>query len=737
MTFLTGGRPLLTVHDGILHERIRIGTIMAAYLEYIKEEFPKIDDEVYQYVEGVLSGSADDFEDSEEIYEAIGGVLQEVGDDKSEDDIKDICEKLWDIMRPETDSVKKVNRVLEAPVHLKSLSDNQDNDITEIKSIWVTQRDDVLKVDAKKLEKAEAKIKQRQEKRTAEMTNRPVAAPVKLETASASQVTSRKDAKMEAKGSNRTQDIRIENFDVAFGDKVLLQGADIVLSFGRRYGLVGRNGHGKTTLLRMISGAQLRIPSHISILHVEQEVVGDETPALQSVLECDTKREELLKREKEITAAVNAGTADTKMSDELSEVYIALQNMEADKAPARASRILNGLGFTVEMQSCKTKEFSGGWRMRLALARALFSKPDLLLLDEPTNMLDIKAIIWLENYLQNWPTTLLVVSHDRNFLDTVPTDILHLYAQRLEAYRGNYEQFEKTKNEKLKNQQREWEAQQQHRDHVQAFIDRFRYNANRASSVQSKIKMLEKLPELKPVEKEVDVVLKFPPVEPLSPPILQLSEVSFAYESTGRTIFSNVNLNATLESRICIVGDNGAGKTTLLKIIMGINAPTRGDRVIHRNLKFGYFSQHHVDQLDMNVCSVELLQKTYPGKPVEEYRRQLGSFGVSGDLALQSIASLSGGQKSRVAFAVMCMGNPNFLVLDEPTNHLDIESIHALGLAINKYLGGVILVSHDERLIRMVCKELWICGGGSVHSIEGGFDEYRKIVERELAEQNK
>ncbi|KAK3927959.1 ATP-binding cassette sub-family F member 3 [Frankliniella fusca] len=710
---------------------------MAAYLEYIKQEFPKIDDELYQYVEGVLTGSADDFEDSDEIYDAIGGVLQEVGDDKSEDDIKDICEKLWDIMRPDTGSVKKENRVLGAPVHLKSLSDNQDTDITDIKSIWVTQRDDVLKVDAKKLEKAEAKIKQRQDKRTAELTNRPAAAPVKLETASASQVTSRKDAKMEAKGSNRTQDIRIENFDVAFGDKVLLQGADIVLSFGRRYGLVGRNGHGKTTLLRMISGGQLRIPSHISILHVEQEVVGDDTPALQSVLECDTKRENLLKREKEITAAVNAGTADTKMSDELSEIYIALQNMEADKAPARASRILNGLGFTIEMQSRKTKEFSGGWRMRLALARALFTTPDLLLLDEPTNMLDIKAIIWLENYLQNWPTTLLVVSHDRNFLDTVPTDILHLYAQRLEAYRGNYEQFEKTKTEKLKNQQREWEAQQQHREHVQAFIDRFRYNANRASSVQSKIKMLEKLPELKPVEKEVDVVLKFPPVEPLSPPILQLSEVSFAYEGTGRTIFSNVNLNATLESRICIVGDNGAGKTTLLKIIMGLNAPTRGDRVVHRNLKFGYFSQHHVDQLDMNVCSVELLQKTYPGKPVEEYRRQLGSFGVSGDLALQSIASLSGGQKSRVAFAVMCMGNPNFLVLDEPTNHLDIESIHALGLAINKYTGGVILVSHDERLIRMVCKELWICGGGSVQSIEGGFDEYRKIVERELAEQNK
>lgn len=369
--------------------------------------------------------------------------------------------------------------------------------------------------------------------------------------------------------------------------------------------------------------------------------------------------------------------------------------------------------------------------MRLALARALFSRPDLLLLDEPTNMLDIKAIIWLENYLQNWPTTLLVVSHDRNFLDTVPTDILYLHSQRIEPYRGNYEQFIKTKTEKHKNQQREYEAQQQHRAHVQEFIDRFRYNANRASSVQSKIKMLEKLPELKPIEKEVDVVLKFPDTEPLSPPILQLSEVAFRY-NTARLIFADVNLNATLESRICIVGDNGAGKTTLLKIIMGMLTPTSGMRHVHRNLKFGYFSQHHVDQLDMNVNSVELLQQSYPGKPSEEYRRQLGSFGVSGDLALQTVGSLSGGQKSRVAFARMCMGMPNFLVLDEPTNHLDIETIEALGKGINKYNGGVILVSHDERLIRMVCKELWICGNGSVKSIEGGFDEYRKIVEQEL-----
>lgn len=642
-------------------------------------------------------------------------------------------------MKPEKAGVLHTGsaKVLNAPVHLATMAANLENNIEEIKSIWVMSRDDGLKVDAKKLEKAEAKLQQKQEKRSHDSANsRNTTGVVRLESATASQVTSKKEAKMEDKGNNRAQDIRIENFDVAYGNRVLLTAADITLVYGRRYGLVGRNGLGKTTLLRMISSGQLRIPSHISVLHVEQEVVGDDTTALESVLQCDTVREELLRKEREISVSINHGCTDPILSSQLTEVYAQLQNIEADKAPARASIILNGLGFSSEMQQRPTKEFSGGWRMRLALARALFSRPDLLLLDEPTNMLDIKAIIWLENYLQNWPTTLLVVSHDRNFLDTVPTDILNLHSQRIDAYRGNYENFEKTKTEKLRNQQREFEAQQQHRAHVQEFIDRFRYNANRASSVQSKIKMLEKLPELKATEKEVEVVLKFPEAEALSPPILQINDVSFGY-SSDRMIFNNVNLGATLESRICIVGENGTGKTTLLKIIMGILTPTKGIRHVHRNLKFGYFSQHHVDQLDMKVSSVELLQTSYPGKPLEEYRRQLGSFGITGDMALQTVASLSGGQKSRVAFARMCMGNPNFLVLDEPTNHLDIETIEALRKAINKYTGGVILVSHDERLIRMVCKELWVCGNECVRSIEGGFDEYRRLVERDLEAQTK
>ncbi|KAH8295760.1 hypothetical protein KR018_007764 [Drosophila ironensis] len=726
---------------------------MSDYTSILKREFPKIDSELLTYVVGVLSGSEEDFETCEDIFDAVGDILQSVDCDRPEESVRELCDQFFNIMK--NNGVNVERKVLNAPVNIEEMAKNMARLDKDMQSIWVVNKDGAnvsltarktclkrsiqplclvtQKVDSKKLEKAEAKLQQKQEKRQEVNKHGMIPVAVKLQTATASQVTNKKNTKMDQKGLNRSMDIKIENFDLAFGEKVLLQNANLLLSFGRRYGLVGRNGLGKTTLLRMIAERQLQIPSHISVLHVEQEVVGDDTPAVDSVLECDTERTRLLTREKEILVALNNGVQDAALSNELSETYAALQNIEADKAVARASVILKGLGFDADMQLRPTKSFSGGWRMRLALARALFSKPDLLLLDEPTNMLDIKAIIWLETYLQTWPTTILVVSHDRNFLDTVPTDIIHLHSQELEAYKGNYDQFEKTKTEKLKAQRREYEAQMAHRAHVQEFIDRFRYNANRASSVQSKIKMLEKLPELKPVEKDTVVTLKFPDVEPLNPPVMAISEVSFRYNPEDPLpIFKGVNLSATSDSRICIVGENGAGKSTLLKIIVGQLSTIHGNIVLHRGLRIGYFAQHHVDHLNMNVTCVGVLAELYPGKPDEEYRRQLGSFGISGPLALQSIASLSGGQKSRVALAKMCMAEPNFLVLDEPTNHLDIETIDALGRAINAFKGGVILVSHDERLINVVCKELWVCGNRTVRAIEGGLDEYKREVYKEI-----
>ncbi|KAM9279197.1 ATP-binding cassette sub-family F member 3 isoform 2-T2 [Morus bassanus] len=705
---------------------------MASCADILRSEFPDLDGEVFAYVTGILQGGGADFESVDELVEAVGELLREVSQDAKDDGaIREICQRLFNTLQLDEGQAQRCSQVLlDAPIQLSQITDGYDASVDLLPGLLL-KRGQTSMVNAKKLEKAEARLKAKQDKRMERDSLKP-SGPLVLEEASASQAASKKETRMESSGKNKSYDVRIENFDVSFGERVLLAGADLNLAFGRRYGLVGRNGLGKTTLLKMIASRSLRIPSHISILHVEQEVAGDETPALQSVLECDTTRESLLREERDLTAKINAGRGGGTEGARLSEIYAKLEEIEADKAPARASVILAGLGFNAKMQQQTTKEFSGGWRMRLALARALFARPDLLLLDEPTNMLDVRAILWLETYLQTWQSTILVVSHDRNFLNAVATDIIHLHSQRLDSYRGDFENFMKIKEERLKNQQREYEAQQQYREHIQVFIDRFRYNANRASQVQSKLKLLEKLPELKPVDKESEVIMKFPDgFEKFSPPILQLDEVDFCY-NPSHYIFRSLSVSADLESRICVVGENGAGKSTMLKILMGELAPVRGIRHAHRNLKIGYFSQHHVDQLDLNISAVELLARKFPGKTEEEYRHQLGSYGVSGELAVRPVASLSGGQKSRVAFAQMTMSCPNFYILDEPTNHLDMETIEALAKALNKFRGGVILVSHDERFIRLVCRELWVCEKATVTRIEGGFDQYRDILKEQF-----
>ncbi|XP_061861521.1 ATP-binding cassette sub-family F member 3 isoform X2 [Colius striatus] len=686
---------------------------MASCADILRSEFPDLDGEVFAYVTGILHGSGADFESVDELVEAVGELLREVSQDAKDDGaIREICQRLFNTLQLEEGQAQRCSQVLlDAPIQLSQITDGYTDASVDLLPGLLLKRGQTSMVNAKKLEKAEARLKAKQDKRM-ERDSLKSSGPLVLEEASASQAASKKETRMESSGKNKSYDVRIENFDVSFGERVLLAGADLNLAFGRRYGLVGRNGLGKTTLLKMVASRSLRIPAHISILHVEQEVAGDETPALQSVLECDTAREALLREERQLAARLSNGRGEGTEGARLSEIYAKLEEIEADKAPAR--------------------EFSGGWRMRLALARALFARPDLLLLDEPTNMLDVRAILWLETYLQTWQSTILVVSHDRNFLNAVATDIIHLHSQRLDTYRGDFENFMKIKEERLKNQQREYEAQQQYREHIQVFIDRFRYNANRASQVQSKLKLLEKLPELKPVDKESEVIMKFPDgFEKFSPPILQLDEVDFYYDPS-HYIFRSLSVSADLESRICVVGENGAGKSTMLKILMGELAPVRGIRHAHRNLKIGYFSQHHVDQLDLNISAVELLARKFPGKTEEEYRHQLGSYGVSGELAVRPVASLSGGQKSRVAFAQMTMSCPNFYILDEPTNHLDMETIEALAKALNKFRGGIILVSHDERFIRLVCQELWVCEKATVTRIEGGFDQYRDILKEQF-----
>ncbi|KAK7528954.1 P-loop containing nucleoside triphosphate hydrolase protein [Phyllosticta citriasiana] len=605
------------------------------------------------------------------------------------------------------------------------------------------------KVDRKKLEKAERKIRAKQEKKEMRFVeyeaSRLLDEPT--ETESYEEFFMKVNPlHMGSDSSAKSKDIKVDGIDISIAGQRILTDTNLTLAYGRRYGLVGQNGIGKSTLLRALSKREVAIPTHISILHVEQEIAGDDTPALQSVLDADVWRKHLLKEQEKISAELaeleekRCSMADTSADAEkldkqreglditLSDIHAKLSEMESDKAESRAASILAGLGFSPERQQYATKTFSGGWRMRLALARALFCEPDLLLLDEPSNMLDVPSITFLSNYLQTYPSTVLVVSHDRAFLNEVATDIIHQHSERLDYYKGaNFDSFYATKEERRKTAKREYEKQMAERAHLQAFIDKFRYNAAKSSEAQSRIKKLEKMPVLQAPEDEYTVHFKFPEVEKLSPPIIQMSGVTFGY-SPDKPLLTNVDLDVQLDSRIGIVGPNGAGKTTALKLLIGALDPTKGLISNNPRLRIGFFAQHHVDALDLNMSAVGFMAQKYHGKTDEEYRRHLGAFGITGMTGLQKMGLLSGGQKSRVAFACLSLQNPHILVLDEPSNHLDIEAMDALSTALREFQGGVLMVSHDVTMLQNVCTSLWVCDNGTIEHFEGTVNDYKKRI---------
>lgn len=535
-------------------------------------------------------------------------------------------------------------------------------------------------------------------------------------------------------------DIKLERFSISAHGKELFVNADLLIVAGRRYGLVGPNGKGKTTLLKHIANRALSIPPNIDVLLCEQEVVADDTPAVQAVLKADTRRLKLLEEERQLQSRLEKG--DDSVSERLDKVYEELRAIGAAAAEAKARRILAGLSFTPEMQNRPTKKFSGGWRMRVSLARALFMEPTLLMLDEPTNHLDLNAVIWLNNYLQSWKKTLLIVSHDQSFLDDVCTDIIHLDNQKLYYYRGNYLTFKKMYVQKQKELLKQYEKQEKKLKDLKAGGKSTKQAEKQTKEALTRKQQKGKksrqeeesreATELLRRPREYTVKFTFPNPPPLSPPILGLHSVDFAYEGQ-KPLFKNVDFGIDMESRICIVGPNGVGKSTILLLLIGKLNPTKGEMRKNHRLKVGFFNQQYADQLNMEESPTEYLQRNF-NLQYQDARKCLGRFGLESHAHTIQISKLSGGQKARVVFAELSCRQPDVLILDEPTNNLDIESIDALSEAINEYKGAVIIVSHDARLITETQCTLWVVENQSINQIDGDFEDYKREVLEALGE---
>lgn len=523
--------------------------------------------------------------------------------------------------------------------------------------------------------------------------------------------------------------IKLEDFSISAAGKPLFINASLAITFGRRYGLVGPNGHGKTTLLRHIADKKsMGLPQSLDILLCEQEVVADETPAVQAVMKAD-KRVFELEEELKILEAKD----DDEAADRLNQIHEELARLGADQTEPKARRILAGLGFTTpEMQNRPVINFSGGWRMRVSLARALFMEPNLLLLDEPTNHLDLNAVIWLDNYLCGWKKTLLVVSHDQSFLDNVCTDIIHLDMQKLFYYRGNYTQFKRMLEQKRKEQQKDYEKQQKQ-------IQQLKQSGKSGKQAEKKVKdeKTRRQGEAQQVDllqrpKEYIVKFKFKQPSELQPPILGLYDVDFGY-GNGPLIFKKVNFGVDLSSRIAIVGPNGVGKSTFLKLLAGEIEPGSGERRANHRARIAKFDQHSGEHLTSEENPTQYLQRVF-NLDYQEARKYLGSFGLAAHAHTIPNCQLSGGQKSRVALCELALHGPHILILDEPTNNLDLESIDALADALSTFEGGVVVVTHDERLIRATDCVLYVVEDNSIEEIDGDFDDYRQEILDQLGE---
>uniref|UniRef100_A0A8C9S9S6 ATP-binding cassette sub-family F member 2 n=1 Tax=Scleropages formosus TaxID=113540 RepID=A0A8C9S9S6_SCLFO len=521
-------------------------------------------------------------------------------------------------------------------------------------------------------------------------------------------------------------DVHISSLSLTFHGQELLSDTSLELNSGRRYGLIGLNGTGKSMLLSAISCREVPVPEHIDIYHLTREMEPSGKTALQCVMEVDRERIEL---EKEAERLAH----EDSECEKLMELYERLEELDADKAEVRASRILYGLGFTPAMQRKKLKDFSGGWRMRVSLARALFIKPFMLLLDEPTNHLDLDACVWLEEELKTFKRILVLISHSQDFLNGVCTNIIHLHQKKLKYYTGNYDQYVKTRQELEENQMKRYNWERDQIVHMKNYIARFGHgSAKLARQAQSKEKTLQKMVASGLTERVVNdktLSFYFPPCGKIPPPVIMVQNVSFRYSdnTVSPYIYKKLEFGIDLDTRVALVGPNGAGKSTLLKLLMGELLPTDGMIRKHSHVKIGRYHQHLTEQLNLDMSPLDYMMKCYPEiKEKEEMRKIIGRYGLTGKQQVSPIRNLSDGQKCRVCFAWLAWQCPHMLFLDEPTNHLDIETIDALAEAINEFEGGMMLVSHDFRLIQQVAHEIWVCEKQTITKWNGDILAYKE-----------
>ena len=526
--------------------------------------------------------------------------------------------------------------------------------------------------------------------------------------------------------------IRLDSLTLQRGAQRLIDHADLNLHYGWKVALIGANGAGKSSLFKLILGelsqdtGDMTTPPRHKIAHMAQEVPSTDRRAIDYVLDGDLELREL---------QAKLAKAEAEHSTHIGELHAQIEAIDGYRAESRAFTLLNGLGFSNTDATKPVNTFSGGWRIRLNLAKALMSRSDLLLLDEPTNHLDLDATIWLEQWLNAYPGTLILISHDRSFIDATADQVVHLYQQKLTLYKGNYSAFERMRAERLAQQQAAFDKQQERIAHIESFVRRFKAKASKAKQAQSRIKELERMEMISAAHIDSPFSFRFDASDKISSPLLNIYNADLGYGAESK-ILNGVSLTLVPGQRIGLLGRNGAGKSTLVKSLVGDLALLSGELATGEHLKIGYFAQHQLEALDMNASVLLHLQRIAPKASEAELRSFAGSFGFSGDDALEAIGRFSGGEKARLALALIAWHKPNLLLLDEPTNHLDLEVRHALTLALQGFEGSIILVSHDRHLLANTVDQFLLVAEGKVTEFDGDLDDYHQWLASQRQNQN-